>query len=177
MAVSSSNYPRFLANPNTEDGMNQNIDTNIAENTLYLDSSHPSCIILPRYDDNYAPIKPKITGPTTGIPGMNYSFIFNSTDSEGENVYLFIDWGDGTNTDWLGPYNSGEEVTMDHTWSTTKIFTIKAKAKDINEDESEFSLHNINIPRSRLISRLFLPRLLEQFPNLFPILRHLLVLL
>ena len=174
MAVSSSNYPRFLANPNTEDGMNQNTESNIAENSLYLDSSHPSCIILPRYNDNYAPIRPTISGPTKGVPGINYSFIFKSTDPEGEDVYLYIDWGDETNTGWLGPYSSGEEVTLEHTWSTTKIYSIKAKAKDVNQDESEFSNHNINIPRLRIISRSIPLWFFEQFPNLFPILKYLL---
>jgi len=47
VAISSSNYPRFLNNPNTEDGMYKNTTYNIAHNTLYLDSDHPSCIILP----------------------------------------------------------------------------------------------------------------------------------
>ena len=47
VAVSSSNYPRFLANPNTKDAIMKNSTYNIAENTLYLDSTHPSCIILP----------------------------------------------------------------------------------------------------------------------------------
>jgi len=174
VAVSSSNYPRFLANPNTKDGMNQNTDTNIAENTLYLDFSKPSCIILPRYNDNYAPIKPKITGPTRGIPAVNYTFTFESTDPENEDVYLYIDWGDGTNSNWIGPYYSGEEVALEHTWSTTSVYTIKAKAKDVNEDECEFSIHNINIPRSRIIKSLIINRLLERFPNLFPIIRNIL---
>jgi predicted acyl esterase len=48
IAISSSNYPRFLANPNTIDSMAQNSTYNIAQNTVYLDSDHPSCIILPQ---------------------------------------------------------------------------------------------------------------------------------
>jgi putative CocE/NonD family hydrolase len=48
IAISSSNYPRFLANPNTIDSMAQNTTYNIAENTIYLDSDNPSCIILPQ---------------------------------------------------------------------------------------------------------------------------------
>jgi hypothetical protein len=45
--VSSSNYPRFLNNPNTADGIGKNTTYAIAQNTLYLDATHPSCIILP----------------------------------------------------------------------------------------------------------------------------------
>jgi len=50
VAISSSNYPRFLNNPNTEDPIRQNNTYNIAENTIYLDSNHPSCIIIPEIE-------------------------------------------------------------------------------------------------------------------------------
>jgi len=50
VAISSSNYPRFLNNPNTDDPMAQNTTYNVAQNTIYLDSDHPSCIILPQID-------------------------------------------------------------------------------------------------------------------------------
>jgi predicted acyl esterase len=50
VAISSSNYPRFLNNPNTKDAVAKNTTYNIAQNTLYLDSQHPSCIILPEID-------------------------------------------------------------------------------------------------------------------------------
>ena len=53
VAVSSSNYPRFLNNPNTADSILGNSIYNIAENTLYMDSSHPSCIIFPNIDPSY----------------------------------------------------------------------------------------------------------------------------
>jgi hypothetical protein len=51
VAISSSNYPRFLNNPNTADGIYKNTTYNIAHNTLYLDTNHPSCIILPEIED------------------------------------------------------------------------------------------------------------------------------
>jgi hypothetical protein len=51
--VSSSNYPRFLNNPNTADGIGKNTSYNIAQNTIYLDTAHPSCIILPEPNQDY----------------------------------------------------------------------------------------------------------------------------
>jgi predicted acyl esterase len=57
VAISSSNYPRFLNNPNTEDSMADNSTYYIAQNSLYLDSSHPSCIILPQIDTTKLEIK------------------------------------------------------------------------------------------------------------------------
>ena len=50
IAISSSNYPRFLSNPNTDEPMAQNTTYNIANNIVYLDNAHPSCIILPQID-------------------------------------------------------------------------------------------------------------------------------
>jgi predicted acyl esterase len=166
VAVSSSNYPRYLANPNTMDGINQNTGYTIAQNTLYFDSDHPSCILLPRYTGNYAPSKPSILGPNRGGSGIAYTFRFNSTDIENEDYELFVDWGDGTNTSWIGPFASGNEVTLNHTWTVKQIFSIKAKARDVNGAESEWSTHNINIPYITPIKNPFILRLLERFPIL-----------
>jgi putative CocE/NonD family hydrolase len=45
--ISSSNYPRFDLNPNTGEPLNDNRSWRVAENSIYLDPSHPSRIILP----------------------------------------------------------------------------------------------------------------------------------
>ena len=49
VAISSSNYPRFAANPNTGAPLAYNyLNYNIANNTLLVGPDYPSCIILPR---------------------------------------------------------------------------------------------------------------------------------
>ena len=45
--ISSSNFPRFDVNPNTGEPLNDNRRWRIAENTIYVDSRHPSHIVLP----------------------------------------------------------------------------------------------------------------------------------
>jgi uncharacterized protein len=45
--ISSSNFPRFDVNPNTGEPMNDNRRWQLAHNTLYYDTSHPSHILLP----------------------------------------------------------------------------------------------------------------------------------
>ncbi len=45
--ISSSNFPRFDVNPNTGEPLNDNRRWQIAENTVYLDPSRPSRILLP----------------------------------------------------------------------------------------------------------------------------------
>ncbi len=51
--VSSSNYPRFLNNPNTVDGIGKNTSYTIAQNSVYVDAIHPSCLILPEPYQQY----------------------------------------------------------------------------------------------------------------------------
>src|SRR5205814_1045489 len=46
-AVSSSNSPRFEANPNTGRGFRADRETRVAKNTLHLSLKYPSRIMLP----------------------------------------------------------------------------------------------------------------------------------
>jgi len=45
--ISSSNFPRFDANPNTGEPLNANRRLITATNTVYFDSAHPSHVLLP----------------------------------------------------------------------------------------------------------------------------------
>jgi hypothetical protein len=62
-----------------------------------------------------------------------------SSDPDGDNVFYYIEWGDGTNTSWIGPYLSGEIVNISHSWMNEGMYSIKAKAKDIDDTESSWS--------------------------------------
>jgi hypothetical protein len=116
-----------------------------------------------------APDTPEINGPTEGKPGVVYNFTIISTDPEGNDILYFIDWGDGQYEDWIGPYLSGEELKISHSWSEQNTYIIQVKAKDINGAESGWGTHEIKIPRTRLISMFNLQNLIERFLDLFPI--------
>ena len=45
--ISSSHFPNFLPNTNTGNDIGSNTERKIARQTIYHDSKHPSCIILP----------------------------------------------------------------------------------------------------------------------------------
>ena len=45
--ISSSNFPRFDANPNTYEPLNANTRWRIAANAIYHDPEHPSHVVLP----------------------------------------------------------------------------------------------------------------------------------
>ena len=110
---------------------------------------------------NLPPSAPKIRGPhgkprvknslfakplpkTLPKPGT-YNYTFNATDPENEDVYYYIEWGDGTCSGWIGPFLSGEEITCNHTWTYKGKYMIKAKAKDIYDQEGPWGEQSIPI--------------------------------
>ena len=78
-------------------------------------------------------------GPTEGELGVEYTFCSSTTDPEGDNLFYIWDWDDGTYSDWYGPYSSGEIACADHAWSDIGTYCIRVKAKDIYNDESNWS--------------------------------------
>jgi len=91
-------------------------------------------------EGNQPPSKPgKPSGITSGSIGTEYSYSTITTDPDGDQVYYKWDWGDGENSEWLGPYNSGEVISAIHAWSTANDYKVKVKAKDINNSESLWS--------------------------------------
>ena len=116
--------------------------------------------------DNTPPTTPIIAGPTWGKFGKEYKYTFVSTDPDGDKVYYYIDWGDGKYTDWRGPYNSGKQVTLSHTWNENGTYTIRAKAKDVHDIGSEWGTLEISMPKTCSTVSL-LQKLNEWFISLF----------
>ncbi len=85
------------------------------------------------------PAIPVLTGPDSGVINEMYTFHAVTTEPDGENIYYFFDWGDGSNSGWLGPYNSGQEGVAQKSWSAEGTYTVRAKAKDINQVSSGWS--------------------------------------
>jgi predicted acyl esterase len=143
VAVSSSNYPRFLANPNTNDSINNNETYNIAQNTLYLDSDHQSCIILPEIEQGAQSNPPGKPSKPFGIKRIKvdrlYGYSSTATDPENDQIYILFNWGDGNSSGWLGPYESGQKVSAFHKWNEKGAYEIRAKAKDVTGAQSEWS--------------------------------------
>jgi hypothetical protein len=106
--------------------------------------------------NNTAPAKPTITGPAKGKPGVTYEYTLTAIDPEDQQVSYFVDWGDGTSTGWLGPYDSGSPIIVNHTWEIKQTFTVKAKAKDAIGAESEWASLAVKIPILLGKSRIFL---------------------
>lgn len=170
VAISSSNYPRFLANPNTEDPINGNSTYNIAQNTLYIDDEHPSCIVLPEIEHgppSNPPAKPsKPSGRRWINVGKLYRYSSFTTDPDNDQIYILFDWDDGNSTGWLGPYDSGTKVSAYHEWAEYGTYEIRTKAQDANGAQSEWS-DPLKLPRNKGIDfNSWILWFLEQFPLL-----------
>jgi hypothetical protein len=125
--------------------------------------------------DNNPPDAPQITGPAEGKPGNPYLFNFLSNDLDGHTISYYVDWGDGTTTDWVGPYVSGTQIHVTHTWAEQGTYVVKAKAKDSMNAESDWGTFEVAVPvEYRFSLSVFLQHLFEQYPHMFPVLRQLL---
>jgi len=96
-------------------------------------------------DFNWPPIgKPILNGSTYMEANIEYEFNFSSIDPEGDQVYYKFSWDDGSESDWLGPFESGGVVTVKHTWNKKGSYNVKAKARNENGPESDWMPENKN---------------------------------
>ncbi|MBU0497639.1 MAG: hypothetical protein KKC68_07540 [Candidatus Thermoplasmatota archaeon] len=95
---------------------------------------------------NYSPSDPEITGKTRLKVNTEYDFTFQSVDDNGDDIFYYVDWGDGGNSGWQGPYSSGESVVLSHTYTEKGSLTIQAKAKDVFDAQSDWGTLGISVP-------------------------------
>lgn len=116
------------------------------------------------------PLKP--SGPPSGKSGEEYVFSTSAIDPEGQNIYYLSNWGDNSEEIWIGPFMSGKEANINHTYDQDGDYEIKVKAMDIYGYESEWSDPlAISMPKNKAISTPFL-KFLENHPYLFTLLRQ-----
>ena len=124
--------------------------------------------------ENQPPTIPTITGSTKGKVNTSYEYKFSTTDLDGDNLYYYIDWDDGSYAEWIGPILPGESLMASHIWTAKDTYVIKGKAKDTSGAESGWGTLSVTMPYSyNLPFMQFWIKLFERFPNAFPLLRHL----
>ena len=154
--------------------MAANTTYTVAENTLYFDSPHHSCLILPEIDQGVAstpPNKPDVYGQTSsGKAGAKYSYTCRIIDPDGDKVSILFDWGDGISSGWVGPFDSGETFEVSHIWNEKGTYNIRVKTKDIGGTQSEWSdIFGVSMPREKKISKTGTVQLIKKLVDRFPI--------
>jgi len=99
--------------------------------------------------DAEAPEPPMILGPQDGKIRREHTYTLSANDPQADDVYLYVDWDDGSNTGWLGPYASGEQIEVEHSWSRRGDYTVTAQAKDAGGAESMWSTLPVSMPLRR----------------------------
>ena len=132
---------------------------------------------------NTKPDKPSTpSGSSSGKPKIEYTYTTTTTDANGHDIYYLFDWGDGTNSGWVGPYDSGDIGTAKHTWSSKGDYEIKVKAKDDPDGDGDLSDGDesiwsetlpISLPKNKQTINLLLTPLFQKLMNRFPILKYL----
>jgi len=130
----------------------------------------PYVEVLPVNVNKPPQVPDKPTGPKTGRPNQELTFSAITTDPEADQVYYMWRWGDGDYSEWLGPFNSGETAQATHSWESTSNYQVRVKAKDIFDQETDWSEGFIvSITKSKT-KNLVLYNLLEYLQNTFPLL-------
>ena len=127
---------------------------------------------------NDPPNTPTIDGPTNGKKGIEYKYSFSTTDPDGDDIYYYIFWGD-IYPEWIGPFPSGEIITLNHTWIDKATYHLRVKTKDIYEFQSDWASIDVSIPKNKFNNLNFdiIDWLFERLQNAFPILKKMLILM
>jgi hypothetical protein len=121
------------------------------------------------------PLKPDTPiGPTTGKASGNHEYQTRAVDPDGDQIMYVWDFtGDLIPDKWSSFQNSDENSTITYSWAKRGDYDIRVKARDINGLEGPWSDPlSVSMPRDRLLVGSMFLRILERFPNAFPLLRQ-----
>ncbi len=126
-------------------------DPSVALREEYLTPSQP-------------PLAPTIIGPRSGKADYSYVYNATTTDPDRNEIYYLFDWGDDSFSDWIGPVRSGESVSMRHTFSEERNYSIRVKAKDEHGYESNWSAPLVvAMPKAKEDQSLFMQWIMQRF--------------
>ncbi len=131
------------------------------------------CFKTYSYGNNLPPDSPIINGSISGRIDETYKFDIFSIDPEGDDVLYRIDWGNGINSQWFGPYESGEIINLSNRWDEKGDYIIKIQSKDIYGDKSEWSLFEIAIVKSKMLNKnIIFNKILLKYPIISNIIKY-----
>lgn len=81
----------------------------------------------------YPPERPELAGPTIVPRGESGEFTASTTDPNGDDLFYRWFWGDGSSSEWVGPYPSGEAAMCAHAYSDMGVYRVRVQAKEDTE--------------------------------------------
>jgi len=142
-------------------------EDNVGDNSLFS----PSITVIIPHATNNPPSTPDIDGLLRIMPDVVVNYTVVSTDSEGDDVYYNMDFGDlCPSVEWLGPFPSGVPQTLSHVYRERGTYTIRAQAKDIFEETSNWGTLEVAVPSSIVSDYRLVIWLIDCLSTLFKIL-------
>jgi hypothetical protein len=84
--------------------------------------------------ENHPPNQPKKpTGPTTRLTGQQGKYWANGTDPDNDKIQYRFDWnasGSHSYSGWTSLVNSGQKLSINHTWTVAGTYVVKVQSKD-----------------------------------------------
>ena len=109
-------------------------------------------------------------GPTKNSAKKEHTYTAITTDPEGDEIYYLFDWGDGSYSGWVGPYESDETASASHKWNEQGNYQIRVKAKDEHGKMSDWSpALPISMAKGKVLDSPLISLIEQFFPNMFEI--------
>lgn len=96
------------------------------------------------FEPDYTNVAPDVPLEPSGPDHVYAEYMVNysttTTDLDGDHIYYKWHWGWDGDSEWFGPFESGEEVSMAHAFSLDHdMYGVRVKAKDCHNAETEWS--------------------------------------
>jgi hypothetical protein len=117
---------------------------------------------------NDPPEPPTIEGPTLIKKDEYCWYNFTFSDPDGNSLYLYISAFGIDSGVWWGPYPPEGKEYINYYWDEPGEYVVKAKVKDPYNAESDWTILNVTVEKSKSIEKsipsLFFEKLIYRFP-------------
>lgn len=121
---------------------------NIEYNSLNIDKFEIDWVDYDANRSQWSPNKPIIDGPDEAGIEEECTFSTSTSDPITRDLQYQFEWGDGSESDWLGPYESGTLITSSHSWTEKGLYQVRVKAKNSDNAASQWSdLIIVRVPK------------------------------
>jgi len=140
----------------------------------YGEGDYDAWIVKFSYFENERPHTPnKPIGSSSGRIIEDYEYSCVGTEPDGQEIYYLFNWGDGYDSGWLGPFNSGESCIATYFWSDQGDYEIRVKIKDVHGGESDWSDPlSVSMPKNMVLKNFVLLRFIDRLVECFPFLNY-----
>jgi len=98
---------------------------------------------------NRPPDQPILSGEKSCDLQTSYSYTLIATDLDNDTLRFTIDWGDGSDSETTDYYQNNTETSVDHTWTSSGIYTVKVFAEDpsgaLSDTTQKTIFANVNV--------------------------------